>query len=265
MIKKLLLGFLVCVFLFVGVQAEQHFGFFSQNVAATEAAAPSFVPTDIDTLIAWWDASDADTITLNVNDVSAWGDKSPSGNNLRQTTGSKQPSYNSTVNSISFDPSSSEDMTTAAQMNVQSGFFVLRNAGQGSVTTLCSLLGRSDLSSNPNHVFLRPTGTSDYTISLDGNANNTGDAQINNGTLTPGDGTGTNISVTGFVPFPERDQADIVYFQIDSVEQFNMIMRLRYAPTEYYGNADLHEVCLFREALSTANRTSMYNYLSAKW
>ena len=49
-----------------------------------------FSPLDIDGLVAWYDASDSDTITISTG-VSQWDDKSGNANHLTQGTGSKQP------------------------------------------------------------------------------------------------------------------------------------------------------------------------------
>jgi hypothetical protein len=43
--------------------------------------------------ILWLDSTDASTITLNGSNVSQWNDKSGYGNNVQQTTASKQPLY----------------------------------------------------------------------------------------------------------------------------------------------------------------------------
>ncbi len=53
---------------------------------------PSFVPTSISGMVLWLDASDTSTITASSNLVSQWNDKSGTGNNFTQGTGSRQPS-----------------------------------------------------------------------------------------------------------------------------------------------------------------------------
>jgi hypothetical protein len=45
------------------------------------------------TPIGWYDANDADTITLNGNDVTQWDDKSGNNYHLEQTNGSKRPRW----------------------------------------------------------------------------------------------------------------------------------------------------------------------------
>ena len=60
------------------------------NQALTVATA-SFVPTDIAGLVAWYDASDAGSITESSGAVSQWDDLSGNGYHLTQSTGSLQP------------------------------------------------------------------------------------------------------------------------------------------------------------------------------
>lgn len=54
--------------------------------------ASEFLPTDIDSLVSWHDATDASTITHSGGSVSAWADKSGNGNTFAQGTPSAQPS-----------------------------------------------------------------------------------------------------------------------------------------------------------------------------
>ena len=52
----------------------------------------SWTPNTVPNLVAWYDADDLDTITKDgSNLVSQWDDKTGNGNNVSQSTGSKQP------------------------------------------------------------------------------------------------------------------------------------------------------------------------------
>jgi len=55
--------------------------------------ASGFDPRSIAGLAAWWDASDAATVTLNSTTVSEWRDKSGNSRHLTQTTAARQPTY----------------------------------------------------------------------------------------------------------------------------------------------------------------------------
>ena len=58
----------------------------------TEAQATLWTPDQL-TLSAWFDATDASTITTVGNNVSQWNDKSGNGNHAAQFTASRQPTY----------------------------------------------------------------------------------------------------------------------------------------------------------------------------
>lgn len=53
------------------------------------SVTPSFLPTDITGLVAWWDAQDG--ATLDTDPVTNWLDKSVEGNNLNQGVSSRRP------------------------------------------------------------------------------------------------------------------------------------------------------------------------------
>lgn len=69
----------------------------------------SWLPTDVNGLVGWWDASDTDTITESSGKVSQWDDKGPYGYDLSQGTSDNQPLTGSnsqnTLNLITFDGS----------------------------------------------------------------------------------------------------------------------------------------------------------------
>ena len=149
-------------------------------------------------------------------------DKSGNDENATQSTASDKPTYDGSTK-ITFDRTN-DFLSTSASL--KSAFFVVRNAnGSGASAGVCPLIGTTDTTSS---VFLRSV-TADYSISVDGSgSSNTGDASINSATLTPGTGLGTNISISGFVPFPNRDQADIVYFQLDSTVTWDRIASFKF-------------------------------------
>lgn len=62
----------------------------SMNPRLLRPLATGFNPKSIAGLLAWYDASDASTITTSTG-VSAWADKSGNGYTLRQSTGNNQP------------------------------------------------------------------------------------------------------------------------------------------------------------------------------
>ena len=56
-----------------------------------------WTPAQLPGLVAWWDAGDASTITLNGSNVSQWRDKSGNGRHFGQSTAANQPTYNATA------------------------------------------------------------------------------------------------------------------------------------------------------------------------
>jgi hypothetical protein len=63
------------------------------NPRLLRPTASGFDPRRIAGLVAWWDWSDASTVTLNGTSVSATADKSGNGHTLSQTTAGNQPPY----------------------------------------------------------------------------------------------------------------------------------------------------------------------------
>ena len=62
------------------------------RLKASKSVSGGFEPTDLASLRAWYDASDATTITLNTG-VSEWADKSGNGYDVSQSNTGLQPSY----------------------------------------------------------------------------------------------------------------------------------------------------------------------------
>jgi hypothetical protein len=63
------------------------------GVLSAAASVPQgWTPAELTNLVAWYDASDASTITSSSNLVSQWNDKSTNGYNLAQGSGGNQPS-----------------------------------------------------------------------------------------------------------------------------------------------------------------------------
>ena len=99
------------------------------NVAAAGAA---FSLTDISGLQAWYKFDT--NITLNGSNVSEWGDSSGNGNDLTQTTASKQPAYNS--GDVHFDETDDRMvMDTELTLTASSGFTVLAVISTDSTST----------------------------------------------------------------------------------------------------------------------------------
>jgi hypothetical protein len=84
------------------------------------AALSEFDLTSVSSLQAWYKFDT--NITLNGSDVAGWGDNSGNSNDLRQTTASKQPAYNS--GDIHFD-GSDDFLGLSSNLDFNSGFTVM--------------------------------------------------------------------------------------------------------------------------------------------
>ena len=84
--------------------------------AMTAAWTPSNI---IDDVVAWYDASDTNTITESAGAVSQWDDKSTNANHLVQATGSLQPSTGSrTINDLNALDFASDCMNFNSDVNM---------------------------------------------------------------------------------------------------------------------------------------------------
>lgn len=207
----------------------------------------------------WLDANDAGTITKDgSNYVSQWNDKSGNGNHAAQSNGSYQPLYDSADKSVNFD---SDELLIS--VTAKACIAVIRNANGSSLSSNTTPIVGTALV-NP-FIFLQTNSTS-YTISVDGAfSSDTGDAAVNGCSLVPGNGTGTNISITGYVGFPTHDEADAVYWQINTARAWERLGSCNAGGQFHRAKIDFHEILLFSDALSTSDRQKCEGYLAHKW
>lgn len=106
---------------------------------ASMIAGRVFDPRRLGSLEAWWDASDASTVTLDSGRVSAWADKSGNGRNAtNSTSGTTQPSYSATqngLNVISFAAASSQKLTVP---NSTAMFNFIHNGTPSIIFAVCT-------------------------------------------------------------------------------------------------------------------------------
>lgn len=219
-----------------------------------------WTPVELGTAIYWYKADDDNSITHSSNAVSIWADQT-SQVNLTQSNASYKPTYDNTNDLISFD---GDYLIFSSSVDLQAGIFVVRNA-DGSVDS--SQITPLVYEYTGDHgVFLRSPTASDYSVSVNADGGETGDVSINGGSLTPGDGSGTDISVTGYVPFPTRDEVDMVYFQLSAAVDFEQVFALQPAfSAAYEANCDCHEIILWKSTPTEANRQKAEGYLAHKW
>lgn len=94
-------------------------------------AATGFNPKKIAGLVAWWDWSDASTVTLNGSNISETADKSGNGHTLVQPVAASQPPYTGTINGKKARGEGSLYNNTTFSVSQPNTFFFA-----GQVTTL---------------------------------------------------------------------------------------------------------------------------------
>jgi len=87
-------------------------------------AAGGFVPTDISGCILWLDASDASTITSDVNGVSNWADKSTTGANFSQSNNSYKPDQSSLIYSNAILTDGTQSLGTTGTISTASEYTI---------------------------------------------------------------------------------------------------------------------------------------------
>lgn len=201
----------------------------------------------------WLDANDDSTITESGGDVSQWDDKSGLDNHATQVTAIDQPSYSLVDKQVNF----LEEFINIPTLEYKEAFVVVNNSdGSDANTSLCPLIGEN--ATNNDFVFLR--NSADFSISLDGNAINTGSASINGSEFV----SGTDILIPGYAPFPNSADKIIVNFKLDNSATAENIARF-FSSTEFKANISISEVILTSEHLSEYKRDSVYNGLVSKW
>jgi len=221
-----------------------------------------FDPTSIAGMQLWLDASDLSTITMDgSNYVSQWDDKSGNGNDATQTNATYRPIYDDTNISINFN----EDYINIPNVSAKAGIFIINNIEAGSnADWLTALIGSA---SGHSYFLLVVDPAVGYDVSLDGYASlyDTGDISINGNSLLPGDGSGKNIDYPGISGFTNKDDSDILYWQINDLREWNYIAKFIHSEGTYIGNFDINEAMLFTDKLSTENRQLLEQYQAAKW
>jgi hypothetical protein len=82
-----------------------------------------FTPASLSPLAAWWDASLASTVTLNVADVASIADVSGNSRTASQATGAEQPAYNTATginskNVIAFTGANNDGLSIASALGI---------------------------------------------------------------------------------------------------------------------------------------------------
>jgi len=222
-------------------------------------AAPTFVPTDIAGLVAWYDADDASTITESGGLVSQWDDKSGQGNHVAQGTSTLQP------------------LTVDAQQN---GRAIVRTDGIDDYIYVNAFSGGAIGNGHTVLIALKPDARAGVHVFYDGrNSGATRSETYNNsGTYAYFSGvvnaTTTNVA-TGFT------QLTTVYHNVNGLLRENgveidtgstgasqmngLIVGSFQAVTNVWAAQDVGEILIYDSILAGTDLTDAENYLKARW
>lgn len=221
--------------------------------------ALEFNPLDVSPT-AWWDFSDASTITDVANAVSQVDDKSGNGNNATQGVGANQPLTNTDtingLNALSFDGLNSFMNFTNIDFLDKSLFFVVENVLNGSNDMLMS-------------------GTPNKQIRLSSNDNLSIVAGDNNWLANDGGGSvSSSSSITSSPTILCFEGGSTAKFFINGVQDVNTYNRFDTTPflleilgqinSGNYFEGKMGEI-IITPILTPLKRQQMFKYLSNKW
>ena len=222
--------------------------------SVTLSASAPWTPADI-TTEAWYDASDATTITTDVlNQVSQWGDKSGNNNDASQATGSKQPSTGSlTINGLNvlgFSGGAKILNTSLTQLTTASIYFVADvTAKDEANNNNCPLGAATAYNSGGLYITLQNSSS--------GAANNT--AIYTTGVPVYLDGVLDEVD-HGFTP-------SIFSHQGTSLSTDSLAYRIGASLTSEYVpySGSIGEIIICPEDHTQATRQKVEGYLAWKW
>ena len=217
-------------------------------------------PFGIAGLKLWLDADDSSTITKDgSNLVSQWNDKSDQGNNVAQTTGTEQPLWVD---------------------GVQNGKPIIRFDGVDNSLFRAAYTGGTITQPNTWFVVLKmPTSYFDYAISSQNTARQLL-ASGNSTAITFDMYAGTELETTdidtsnillytlvfnGASSSARRSESAYLSGNAGTNGMAGVILGMRFSAGTGHGNPDIAEILIYDVALSTTDRDTIEDYLTAKW
>jgi hypothetical protein len=248
----------------------------------TDPVAPENVwePIDIPGAIAWYDASDASSVTLAGSEVTAWNDKSGNGLHLTQSTSARRPTKTTTLNSKGVISFAGDDVLinssgTTAFANVGEVAIVIVFRGTYSVSGFKILGGLSaGPTSNSGRSVIAVNSSTRLELSgrrLDADSNLahmiTGTGELVDNTpkylVSLFDYNNSNLwgRINGVESVKRLD------FQTDGLTSNtgSKIMVGGSSALSSYFTGDIAEVIFFNAFPSTQDMTTLESYLASKW
>ncbi len=234
-------------------------GFSAGSGTVTLAGTARWDPGQLANVAAWYDAADSASVVESAGQVSRWNDKSSHGNHATQANPALRPLY---LDHHVITNAGGMDIPGVAATSI---FAVVRNVNGSDVDTgISPVAGCDNVGGEFTYTFLYVNDPSAYSISVDGSSYDFGDASMNGGPLTPGDGTGTNIDL-GANPFVNHAADDVVYGQINAQRVYTRLMYFQNATLPYYSKAEFAEIIFLSATPSQAERERLEGYLAWKW
>jgi hypothetical protein len=230
--------------------------------------ASGFTPRNISGLAAWWDASDAASITTVSGRVSQWNDKSGNGVHATQTTANNRPENTSqTLNGravMTFDGSNDIMSFTGTARTDETQFVVVRNNMVASAVSNQQILGDASSGFGVTAV-----------IKNDGSTNS--DVFTHCGGFSLGT-TSARYQFPANNPFGPavvsaiRSSASGGILRTDGVQRATCTTSNSYALARIGGvgsslplNGYIAEIVIYSRALSVADVQRVERYLGTKW
>jgi hypothetical protein len=230
--------------------------------------ATGFTPRSISGLAAWWDASDAASITTVSGRVSQWNDKSGNGVHATQTTANNRPENTSqTLNGravMTFDGSNDIMSFTGTARTDETQFVVVRNNMVASAVSTQQILGDASSGFGVTAV-----------IKNDGSTNS--DVFTHCGGFSLGT-TSARYQFPANNPFGPavvsaiRSSASGGILRTDGVQRATCTTSNSYALARIGGvgsslplNGYIAEIVIYSRALSVADVQRVERYLGTKW
>ena len=225
-------------------------------LGSTQVYARQWTPADISTL-AWYDAADASTITLNGSNVSQWDDKSGNGYHATQGTASLQPtnaasSFNGN-NSLVFN-SSLLGVPSITFPDTQASFYAVFNVNNDTSYAVFSDTNENHWDRFDGDGLTYANAFRIVRFSCDIGAPTNGPLIL---------GYIANASTPSYIV---TLNGDVAFTDTNTTFTFvNNLIGLGRGGTAAALNGNLGEVVMTPSALSTSDRQKLEGYLAHKW
>ena len=226
-----------------------------------------FDPTSIASLVAWYDASDASTITKDGNDfVSQWDDKSGNSNHVSQSSHNSKPKYYPSGGQIDgAHVKTSQDGSGHRHLKSSSAFQVLTDTGSAHVGSIFAVFGRPGTGDADHHDIVRlGSNAVGCDVGAEGTYFYVGGWKCTGGTA----GSALPDAVLGGWIFGSGGLATRVNGSVDDTDTNNMNgawQWVRIFTHELQANIEVSEVLIFKDELTGSDLSDVESYLNTKW